>query len=111
LGDSKPFQKISIETLFEPAAGKLVIEEAKCRVLEEFLDAIDGRVSKQGLRSSIEDHDIPTKLMSAIYASHVQRMRGQYPIVSCSFSDRPEVPLHWGWQSVSMAHVPACGSS
>jgi hypothetical protein len=41
-----------------------------------------GEIPKHNLVSNIDDHEIPVRLMSSVYQSHVMQQMGLPPIVS-----------------------------
>ena len=59
---------------------RLINESAKDEVIMEFIDCIQGRIPKSALKSSIESHAVPVKIMSAIYQSQTQQVNGKTPI-------------------------------
>ena len=61
-------------------AERLINESAKDEVITEFIDCIQGRIPKSALKSSIESHAVPVKIMSAIYQSQTQQVNGVTPI-------------------------------
>lgn len=62
----------------------LVVEQAKKTVTEEFLQCIAGLRQPYQVKSSIESHLMPVKMMSAVYASHIQGKQGN-PVVTHSY--------------------------
>lgn len=67
----------------EIASGdNLVIERIKHGVVKEFLGYLIGMVKKSELISNIDDHLMPVQIMSGIYKSHNNYIRGLNPIVS-----------------------------
>lgn len=80
-----PYSKIRIDELLDQEFKKepgLVIEQIKEGVVREFLDALNGKIKKSKLISSIEDHEFAVRLMSAVYVSHIRKMKGNMPVVS-----------------------------
>ena len=61
---------------------KLLTEQAKTAVIEEFLNFIKGDLSKTDLKSNIDSHLNGVKMMAASYLSHIQQKMGKSPIVS-----------------------------
>ncbi|UKZ89800.1 uncharacterized protein TrAFT101_004841 [Trichoderma asperellum] len=57
-------------------------ENVKRGILWEALDFIEGKKPFDDLASNLDDHSVPANIMSAVYASHIQRMRGLNPVVS-----------------------------
>ena len=70
----------------EMSDNKLAIEMVKHRVVKEFLSYLIGAVSKSELRSNIDDHLVPVQIMSGIYRSHNNYIRGLNPLVSYKLS-------------------------
>jgi hypothetical protein len=60
---------------------KLAIESVKHRVVKEFLSCLVGKRSKIELTSNIDDHLMPVQIMSGIYRSHNNYIRGLNPLV------------------------------
>jgi predicted dehydrogenase len=83
-GDPRPLDIIRMGDL-EARSGfgsdRLATEQAKEAVVVEFLQFIRGELPWERVRSSIEDHRIPVRLMSSVYASHVLQRGGQQPLV------------------------------
>ncbi|MGZ3458077.1 MAG: Gfo/Idh/MocA family protein [Archangium sp.] len=83
-GDERPLEVIRMGDL-EARAGfgseRLATEQAKEAVVVEFLQFIRGELPSERVRSSIEDHRIPVRLMSAVYSSQVLQREGQNPLV------------------------------
>lgn len=65
---------------------KLAIERIKHRVVKEFLGYLVGMVSKNQLISNIDDHLMPAQIMSGIYRSHNNYIRGLNPLISYKLS-------------------------
>ena len=59
---------------------RLINESAKDEAIMEFIDCIQGRLPKSALKSSIETHAVPVKIMSAIYQSQTQQVNGMTPV-------------------------------
>lgn len=83
-GDARPLEIIRMGEL-EARAGydpeRLATEQAKEAVVVELLQFIRGELPRERVRSSIEEHRIPVRLMSSVYASHVLQRRGENPLV------------------------------
>ena len=47
----------------------------------EFLRYLSGEISAGELLSPLEDHEIPVRMLSAAYESHVNSITGKNPIV------------------------------
>lgn len=65
---------------------KLAIERIKHRVVKEFLSFLVGTISKSELLSNIDDHLVPVQIMSGVYRSHNNYIRGLNPLVSYKLS-------------------------
>ena len=89
-GDKESLRVIRMNDLKEYAPemcdDKLAIERIKHRVVKEFLGYLIGIVSKTELTSNIDDHLIPVQIMSGVYRSHNNYIRGLNPIVSYKLS-------------------------
>ena len=70
---------------------KLPVEEAKTRVITEFVDCVNGNFDKNKLKSSLESHANSVGLMSAIYKSHVSRVKKQNPIINMPYNAKPKL--------------------
>jgi hypothetical protein len=85
--DEKPFVKYSLKDLDKDGAfddSRLYNETAKDRVITEFIQFITGQISKEALRSNIDTHAVPVKMMSAIYRSHAQQTQKGTPLAEFS---------------------------
>ncbi|MFE8601539.1 Gfo/Idh/MocA family protein [Archangium violaceum] len=83
-GDARPLEIIRMGELEERAgydSERLATEQAKEAVVVEFLQFIRGELPRERVRSSIEEHRVPVRLMSSVYASHVLQREGNNPIV------------------------------
>jgi predicted dehydrogenase len=60
----------------------LLIEQIKEEAILEFFGFLRGRIPLESLRSNIDTHIVPTRMMSAVYLSHVRLERGENPVVS-----------------------------
>lgn len=83
-GDARPLEIIRMGEL-EARAGfgsdRLATEQAKEAVVVEFLQFIRGELPRERVRSRLEDHHVPVRLMSAVYVSHVLQREGRHPLV------------------------------
>jgi predicted dehydrogenase len=80
----EPFERLTFKDL--PAASgfhddKLFIEQVKRGAVEEFLAKIAGQIPDCDLRSDLSDHQMPVRLMSGLYQSHVLRKIKGNPLV------------------------------
>lgn len=64
------------------------MESVKFKVVEDFIDYLSGKKNKDQLKSKIEDHLIPVKIMSGIYRSHIQRKANEDCIVKYDFNTK-----------------------
>lgn len=65
---------------------KLATERVKHRVVKEFLNYLIGAISKSELSSNIDDHLMPAQIMSGVYRSHNNYIRGLNPLISYKLS-------------------------
>jgi len=85
--DNESLSKLNMEDLLKDSQmefSSLAIEQSKKRVLLEFIRFITGLIEKPELKSNIESHDLPTKIMSGIYQSHVQFINKGNPLIKMS---------------------------
>lgn len=83
--DEASFTQYSIKDLGpDMDDSRLVNESAKDRVVMEFLQFILGMIPKSTLKSNIETHVMPVKMMSAIYESHALQGQGASPLAGFS---------------------------
>lgn len=84
-GSGKSFYKISAKELEEKErASGLIVEKAKERVILEFVNFILGKIDKSSLRSNIDTHSFPVKIMSGIYQSSVCLTKNKNPLIRMS---------------------------
>lgn len=89
IGGVQPLEVIKINDIakyYGIEDDKLIVEQTKARVIEEFLAYMLGVVDKRKLMSNIDDHLFPVTLMSSIYASHAKRLKKENPIFSSGVS-------------------------
>ena len=60
---------------------RLHIEQIKDGVVEEFLAVATGRLPATTLTSPMLDHAVPTRLLAALYESHVLLSRAENPVI------------------------------
>ncbi|KIO75994.1 hypothetical protein TH53_17390 [Pedobacter lusitanus] len=85
LGGKHPLEVITMKDLsakHDLDDSKLLTEQAKTAVVEEFLGFIDGRLDKKELKSNIDSHLNSVKMMSASYVSHINQKDGKTPVVN-----------------------------
>ena len=49
----------------------IMMEQVKFKVVKEFVDFIEGSISKKDVTSQIEDHRTSVQIMSGVYCSHI----------------------------------------
>ncbi len=79
-----PFKIYSLKDLIgkkDLYTSGLYHESAKELVLREFISFIQGTISKSSLKSNITSHDMPAKILSAMYQSHVHKSFGGSPYI------------------------------
>lgn len=60
---------------------ELTHETAKEMMVLEFIYFIKGRIKKDQLLSNIDQHQVPVKIMSAAYQSHIQQTQDLSPLI------------------------------
>jgi len=53
------------------SATNIMMEQVKFKVVKEFVDFIEGSISKNDVTSQIEDHRTSVQIMSGVYCSHI----------------------------------------
>ncbi len=86
-GDKEPYRLYRAGDLAEFDNSRLHIEQVKKEALREFVFFISGRIDRSQLKSNIDDHVIPARLMSALYLSHVNRTLGANPVASLALGN------------------------
>jgi hypothetical protein len=84
-GEGEAFTKISARDLEQQAdlAG-LTVENAKYRVICEFIEFILGRINLNDVKSNIDTHDVPVKFMSGVSQSSANIRAGENPLIRIS---------------------------
>ena len=85
--DGNSLIKLNMEDFLRSSNMKsdaLAIDQSKKEVVIEFVLFILGKTKKSELRSNIESHDLPTKIMSGIYQSNVQLINDGNPLINLS---------------------------
>lgn len=89
-GDKKSLRVIRMSDLKqyvpEICDDKLAMEIVKHRVVKEFLNYLQGTTKKSDISSNIDDHLMPVQIMSGVYRSHNNYIRGLNPLVSYNLS-------------------------
>ena len=85
-----PFEKLTFNEL--PAAAgfrndRLFIEQVKRGAIEEFLQCCAGHHPPDQLRSDFADHQMPVRLMSALYRSHIARRESGNPLITVPWTE------------------------
>lgn len=84
LGEHMPLHSCSIDDLdrrYKTNKPGLYSENTKQEILQKTIKSVNGKKSIRDLTSNLTDHDIPARLISAVYLSHVRRASGENPIV------------------------------
>lgn len=79
--------KLTMDDFFKTSGmkiGLLASKQSKKQVLVEFISFILGKIKKVDLKSNIESHDLPTKIISGIYQSHIQLINKGNPLIKLS---------------------------
>jgi hypothetical protein len=88
---SLPFQKFDLQSIDKDVTldpQRLFHEAAKDTVILEFIKFVTGSLKKADLVSNITSHEIPVKIMSAIYRSHVSQRYGKNPLASFGITEQ-----------------------
>ncbi len=85
LGGAAAVERWQLSDLASLGDERLHIEQIKDGVVEEFLGVATGRLPAASLASSLLDHAVPTRLLSALYESHLLLTRGENPVVKVPF--------------------------
>ncbi len=81
-GEGNPFQKISVTELEKRVDDTgLTNENAKHRVIIEFINFILGRINLNDVKSNIDTHDVAVKLMSGVSQSSANIRSNKNPLV------------------------------
>jgi len=84
-GEGKAFSKISSQDLEQQTdRSGLTIENAKYRIIREFIDFMLGNITLHDTKSNIDTHAVPVKMLSGVYQSGACLMNGQNPLVHIS---------------------------
>ncbi len=68
--------------LFQNYDSNLLVQNvSKEFVVLEFINFIQGKIQKKDLLSNFDSHEIPMRIMSSIYKSHIQYNNKKSPIV------------------------------
>lgn len=81
-GSGESFFKISAKELEDKEReSRLIVEKAKERVVIEFINFISKKIQKDDLRSNIDTHEIPVKILSGVYQSSARLRRKENPLI------------------------------
>jgi hypothetical protein len=84
-GEGEAFTKISSQDLEQQAGmSGLTIENAKYRIILEFIDFMLGNITLRDVKSNIDTHAVPVKILSGVCQSGANLMNGQNPLVRFS---------------------------
>ena len=84
-GEGKAFFKISARDLEQQAdVTGLTGENAKDRVIREFIEFILGQINLSDLKSNIDTHAVPVKLFSGVYQSSAFKRSNKNPLIRMS---------------------------
>lgn len=81
----KEVEVIHLDQLATFDRSRLYIEQVKEGVVGEFFRFLAGQLTEEELRSSLSDHAIPVRMLSAVYESHANALRGHHPVILKSF--------------------------
>jgi predicted dehydrogenase len=81
IGGTAAVEHLNLADLAPLGDERLHIEQIKDGVVEEFLGVATGMLPVTSLASPLLDHALPTRLLSALYESHVLLTRGGNPVV------------------------------
>lgn len=82
--DEKPLQVYNLKDLSAEGTidfSRIYQETKKEEVIIEFLEFIRGTRKKADILSNITTHEIPVKIMSSVYSSHINYKKGKSPVV------------------------------
>lgn len=81
-GGGKAFTKISSLDLEQQAdKSGLTIENAKYRIIHEFIDFILGNITIEDVKSNIDTHEVPVKIMSGVCQSSANMHANTNPLI------------------------------
>jgi hypothetical protein len=84
-GEGKAFTKISSQDLEQQAdMSGLTIENAKYRIIREFIEFILGRIKLKDVKSNIDTHEVPVKIMSGVCQSSASIHTNKNPLIRIS---------------------------
>lgn len=81
-GEGKVFTKISSQDLEQQAdKSGLTIENAKYRIIREFIEFMLGNITLENVKSNIDTHAVPVKIMSGVCQSSANMHTNDSPLV------------------------------
>ena len=81
-GEGKAFTKISSLDLEQQAdTSGLTIENAKYRIIREFIDFMLGNVTLEDVKSNIDTHAVPVKILSGVCQSSANMHTNGNPLI------------------------------
>lgn len=84
-GEGEPFTKISSQDLEKEAdMTGLTIENAKYRIIREFIEFMLGNITLESVKSNIDTHAVPVKIMSCVCQSSANMYTNANPLVRMS---------------------------
>lgn len=84
-GEGEALTKISSQELEKEAdMHGLTIENAKYRIIREFIAFMSGKVRLKDVKSNIDTHEVPVKIMSGICQSNARMNTNKNPLVRIS---------------------------
>ena len=84
-GEGDAFTKISSKDLEQQDdTPGLTIENAKYRIIREFIEFMLGNITLQDVRSNIDTHAVPVKMMSGVYQSSASMHASNNPLIQIS---------------------------
>lgn len=84
-GDGEAFTKISSLDLEQPAdTSGLTIENAKYRIIHEFIEFMLGNITLKDVKSNIDTHEVPVKIMSGVCQSSANMHTNNNPLIRMS---------------------------
>jgi hypothetical protein len=82
-GGGEAFTKISSQDLEQQAdTTGLTIENAKYRIIREFIEFMLGNITLQDVKSNIDTHEVPVKIMSGVCQSSANMHTNNNPLIA-----------------------------
>jgi hypothetical protein len=84
-GEGDAFTKISSRDLEQQAdTSGLTVENAKYRIIREFIEFMLGNITLQDVKSNIDTHAVPVKILSGVYQSSANMHTKNNPLIDIS---------------------------